>query len=90
MNAKRLKSRFLSVVIEPREDEVTILDPSKIVAVQWKEHDDQSPHILFLEGGHTFAVSDAEFERLAEVCKKCFGIDLGWISGLCDSGAEMM
>jgi hypothetical protein len=68
--------------IDPK-DTVTIVDPSKMVAMQWEEHDERAPCTLLCEGGRILRLpgEDLEdFRRNAEAV----GVDLGWVSGVGD------
>lgn len=80
-------TKFVSVAIGSRGDTYTIIDPSKIVAIQWEEHDDRMPHVLFMEGGHVFRVTTEEMETLRDKAISV-GVDMGWINGVVDSTSD--
>ena len=75
------KSKFVSLAVLPKSDKYTILDASKIVAVQWEQHDERMPYVIFCEGGHVFQISSEEFENLKEKAE-FVGVDLSWITGV--------
>lgn len=82
------ENQFVSLNVSAAgEDTYTILNPSKIVAVQWQEHDDLAPHRIFCEGGHTFEVTAEEFGDLLEKAM-AIGVDLSWVTAVCETRSD--